>query len=290
MFACLWLGALTGQASADDFTYHVRQAVFSDHQFFWPGLAEPVGKPAQEKLGALDKGIGNSREEFDKSGKSGKGRAGSDAVPVRLGVLPLRIVDYRESIPCDSCHRLSANAMEFYLENYLKDKLAGRFPTAKVELIAPHFALLQNRIMDLMAMLDSLDLPWARWFDDSAARAEPEAVIYRPRDRMTSAATRKKLDHLGGILNQNYLLLPTKVDIRVTPLMSNTHTGGFDWKFGLVFWNVAQGRPEWALEYSGKASLMDLDKSLDTHLDKALGAAWDGLPGELAALRNSEPR
>lgn len=256
--SCLILaGFLSGAASAEDFTYQVRQAVFSNQQFFWPGLA---------------------------------GKESAPAPSVRLGVLPLRIVDYRESVPCDSCHRLSANGMEFYLENYLKDKLAGRFPKAQVELIAPHFDLLQNRKMDLLAYLDSLDLPWSRWFDDSAAQAEPEAVIYRPKDRMTPAATRKRLDRLGGILNQNYLLLPTKVDIRIKPLMSNTHTGGFEWKFGLVFWNVAQGRPEWALRYAGKASLMDLDKSLDAHLDKALGAAWDGLPGELTALRNAEPR
>ena len=264
--AIRWLALLFfafGLSQAQDFTFQIRKAIFSDRQFFWPDLQAPE-KPSS-----------GDRAPLPASGLQS----------ARLGVLPIRIRDYRETIPCDSCHRLSANGMEFYLENYLKDKLAGRFPKAKVELIAPHFQLIENQKLDLLAYLDSLSLPWGQWFPDSG-----ETLVYRPRDRMVSPADRKRLDRLGGLLNQDYLLFPMKIDIHVTPFMSNGHTGGLAWEFGLVFWNVAKGRPEWAFLYAGKAAMMDLDKSLDTHLDKALGAAWDGLPSELNALWRSEPR
>ncbi len=237
---------------AEDFSYQIRTALFSNRQFFWPSLT-PHDNPIPSTL--------------------------------HLGVLPIHIQQYRESIPCDSCHRLSANGMEFYLENYWKDKLAGRFPNAQVELLAPHFKLVENQKLDLMALLDSLPFPWSKWFPDST-----ESLIYRPRDRMTNTKTRQALDRLGGLLNQDYLLITTGIDISIKPLISNGHTGGFNWKFDLIFWNVRESRVEWAMRYHGKAGFMDLDKSLDSHLDNAMGAMWDGLPRDLQALWTAEPR
>ena len=142
-----------GSVFAQDFSYQIRKAIFSKRQFFWPGIQ------ASEKSLPLN--------------LIAKSKATSQ--PVRLGVLPINIRDYWESIPCDSCHRLSVNGMEFYLENYLKDKLGNRFPKAKIELIAPQFQLLENQKIDLLAYLDSLALPWAQWFPDSS-----EVLIYWP--------------------------------------------------------------------------------------------------------------
>ena len=246
----------------------VRKAVFSDHQLFWPAL-EGKGKPAAAGMSKLK----------PKPGKA----AGKGVAPIRIGVLPIAIKDYSESIPCDSCHRLSANGMEFFLENYFKDRLAARFPAAGIDLIAPNAALVEKRL-NLMAYLDSLNLPWDKWLADSGQQA-----VYRPRDRFTAPAARQRLDKLGGMLGAAYLLLPARVHIRVTPLASNMHTGGLEWGFDLVLWNVAAGAPEWAMQYREQDGGMDLDQSLETRLDKALGAAWDGMPAELTSLWASEP-
>ena len=244
----------------------VRKAVFSDHQLFWPSL-EGKGKPSASAKSKP---------------KASKGPA-KGAAPVRIGVLPIAIKDYSESIPCDSCHRLSANGMEFFLENYFKDRLTARFPAAGIDLIAPNAALVEKR-MDLMAYLDSLSLPWDKWLADSGQQA-----VYRPRDRFTAPASRQRLDKLGGLLGATYLLLPARVHIRVTPLGSNMHTGGLEWGFDLVLWNVAAGGPEWAMQYREQDGAMDLDQDLGPRLDKALGAAWDGMPSELTTLWASEP-
>jgi hypothetical protein len=247
----------------------IRKAVFSDHQLFWPdlaGRADPTGRPHPTR---------KAKPGVDASAKP---------APVHIAVLPVRITDYRESIPCDSCHRLSANGMEFFLENYFKDRLHDRFPQHTVELVSPNQPLVETRL-NLLAYLDSLQLPWDRWLADSG-----QEVVYRPRDRYTPAAARHRLDKLGGMLGATHLLLPAKVRIRVTPQASNTHQGGLEWTFVLALWNVADGRPEWALRYSERAIDMDLDKSLEGNLDKGLGAAWDRLPAELSALWVAEPR
>src|SRR5690606_7868082 len=157
----------------------VSKAVFSDRQLFWPGL---------------------------KGGEEARARA-----EARIGILPIRIKEFRESLPCDSCHRLSADGMEFFLENYLKDNLAARFPRFPVELVAPHQPLLETKL-DLLAYLDSLELPWDKWFGDS-----DQEVIYRPRDRFTQSGTRKRLDKLGGMLGATHLLLPANLRVRTTP-------------------------------------------------------------------------
>ncbi len=243
----------------------VRKAVFTDHQLFWPTL-EGKGKPA--------------------SPAKAKGKAvkpDPKALPARIAVLPVSIKDYSETVVCDSCHRLSANGMEFFLENWLKDRMAARFPAQGVELIAPQAHLLEKRV-DLMAYLDSLQLPWDKWLADSG-----QEVIYRPRDRYTSAAARQRLDKLGGMLGVTHLLLPARVRVHVAPMASNTHTGGLEWGFDLALWNVAAGRPEWAFQFRESDMAMDLDQALDARLDKALGGAWDGMPAELTALWASEP-
>jgi hypothetical protein len=247
----------------------IRKAVFSDRQLFWPALSGK-GRPSAPQA---------------KPPRAAHPPApGAKGEPVRLAVLPIAFKDYSESLPCDSCHRLSANGMEFFLENYLRERMEARFPGQHVELVAPSDPLVEKRV-DLMASLDSLRLPWARWLPDSG-----ETVIYRPRDRFTDAATRARLDRLGGNLGATHLLIPMRAHAKVKPLSSNTHTGGFDWGFSLVLWNVAAGSPEWALEYEESEAAMDLDESLAGRLDKGLGAVWDGLPSELQAQWAAEPR
>lgn len=258
----------------------ISKAVFSDRQLFWPGLEggeEGSGKtkPIIPKPSGAKASLGPD---------NGEAKYGGDRAEVRIGILPIRIGEFRESLPCDSCHRLSANGMEFFLENYLKDRLQARFPDLPVELVAPHQPLLQSKV-DLLAYLDSLDLPWDRWFGDSE-----QEVIYRPRDRFTQANARKRMDRLGGMLGSSHLLLPANLKVSTTPRSSITHVGGLEWSFDLVFWNVAQGSPEWAIRYSEKVAHMDLDESLAGRLDQGLGKAWDGLPGKLTALWKAEPR
>lgn len=198
--------------------------------------------------------------------------------------MPVHIREYRESLPCDSCHRLSANGMEFFLENYLKDKLQHRFPSHAIELIAPHSPYLQSS-PDLLVSLDSLNLPFAQWFPDSG-----QEVIYRPRDRFTRTEDRRRLDALGGNLGKTHLLLPVNLRVKVTPQASHSHQGGLDWEFSLLFWNVAEGVPEWAMQFRDKTASMNLDESLAGRLDKALGKAWDRMPGDLKSLWKAEPR
>ena len=54
--------------------------------------------------------------------------------------------------------------------------------------------------MDLIGFQDSLAFPWDRWFPDSAER-----LVYRPKDRYTAEATRKRMDRLGGLLGATHL-------------------------------------------------------------------------------------
>lgn len=241
----------------------VRKAVFSDHQLFWPGL-EGKGRPAP-------------------ASKAKPAAKAAAVAPGKIAVLPVSVKDWSESVPCDSCHRLSANGVEFALENWCKDRMQSRFPSRPVELIAPSAPLVEKRL-DLMAYLDSLSLPWDNWLSDSDG-----AVIYRPRDRFTSKEARKRLDRLGGLLGASHLLWPTRVKVRLTPTASNMHTGGLAWSFDLVLWNVAAGAPEWAMHFEEQSALTDLDEAMEGRLDKALGAAWDGMPAELTALWASEP-
>lgn len=257
VFLVFGLGPLCQLGFSLSLDSEVRLAIFSRGQFFWPSLSATV--PTKDDS-------------------------------IKIGVLPIQIQKYSESIPCDSCHRLSANGMEFYFENYLKDKLADRFKSVKVELIAPHFNLVENRKIDLLKYLTRLNFPWPVWFGTEGDSLERPPVIFRERDRWLSSGVKKQIDSLGGLLNQEYLLIPTQIQIHVLPVMSNGHTGILEWKFSLVFWNVGEGRPEWALKYSGKSSLGDLDQSLDSHLDKALGAAWDGVPKQLEQIWKAEPR
>jgi hypothetical protein len=254
--------------------FTVRKAVFSDRQLFWPQLAgqgRPALASAQAASAARDRSAPKSQDGTEPAGSA------------RIAVLPVTLKDFHESLPCDSCHRLSANGMEFFLENYLKDRLQARFPKAAVELISPNQPLIETKL-PLLAYLDSLDFPWSQWFPDSS-----EALIYRPRDRFMKPAVRKRMDKLGGMLGASHLLLPCRMYVRSTPKSSITHEGGLDWGFSLVLWNVAAGGPEWAIRYANREKHMDLNEALDGRVDKSLGAAWDGLPAELAALWSAEP-
>ena len=99
----------SGSGSGSVFT--VRKAVFSDRQFFWPQLAGQ-GRPALPEAPA-------PAVKARSGPKAAGGTQSSGAA--RIAILPVTLKDYRESLPCDSCHRLSANGMEFFLENYLKE-------------------------------------------------------------------------------------------------------------------------------------------------------------------------
>lgn len=265
----LWATLALGQES-----FQVHSAVFSSEQTFWPGLP-PQAAPAARKAGAS-----KSKPAKAEAHRAGKG------TPLSLAVLPIRIAekDWQESIPCDSCHRLSANGMEFFLENYLAERLRKRFPKQTVELIAPHSPFLVSAKINLLAYQDSLAMPWDKWFDGYT-----QSLIYRPRDRMTPASTVRRMDRLGGLLGATHLLLPAKVWVKLEPKSSHTHSGNMEWGFHLVFWNVGQGRAEWAMALSEKVHNTDLDAALDGRLDKALLAAWDSMPAELAALWKTEP-
>jgi hypothetical protein len=274
---------LVSATSAQFSSLQIRKAVFSDCQLFWPELIGKAGGACETGgAGEADRMGRATRSKPLRPAKSGT--EANPAAPVRIAVLPVQIRDYQESLPCDSCHRLSANGMEFFLENYFKDRLHDRFPKQTVELISPNLPLLEPRL-NLMAYLDSIELPWDRWLADSG-----QEVIYRPHDRFTKPAARKRLDKLGGMLGASHLFLPARVHVKVTPRSSGTHEGGLEWSFVLVFWNVASGSPEWALQYSERSAFMNLDESLEGRLDKGLGQAWDGLPSELTALWSSEPR
>jgi hypothetical protein len=254
--------------------FTVRKAVFSDRQLFWPQLAGQ-GRPAL--AAALPASV--SKDRSAPKMQDGTEPAGA----ARIAVLPVTLKDFHESLPCDSCHRLSANGMEFFLENYLKDRLQARFPKAAVELISPNQPLIETKL-PLLAYLDSLDFPWSQWFPDSS-----ELLVYRPRDRFMKPAARKRMDKLGGMLGASHLLLPCRMYVKSTPKSSITHEGGLDWGVSLVLWNVAAGGPEWAIQYSNRVKHMDLNEALDGRLDASLGAAWDRLPAELAALWAAEP-
>lgn len=251
-----WVAA-PGASAQELVDAQVHRAVFTAEQTFWPGLAE-----------------------------AGKKTTGKVAEPLHIAVLPIRIKesDWKERIPCDSCHRLSANGMEFFLENYFAERLRARFPGQTVELVAPHLPLLEGRKLRLMDYQDSLDFPWARWFD-----GYEQSLIYRTRDRFTSKATAQRMDRLGGLLGATHLLLPAKVWVKIDPRARDQHHGSLEWGFHLVFWNVAKGRAEWAMAFSETGRNLDLDKSLEPHLDRTLVAAWDRMPTDLAALWKAEP-
>jgi len=254
----------------------MRKAVFSDRQLFWPSLAGH-GRPSQGLAPPAARAPGSKVEA------KGKGAAGAEE-PMRLAVLPIDLKAYSETLPCDSCHRLSANGMEFYLENYLLHRMQARFPGQHVELVAPSDPLVAKRL-DMMSYLDSLRLPWDKWLADSG-----EGVVYRPRDRFTDPGMRRRMDKLGGILGATHLLLPARVHVRVKPVASGLHAGGLEWGFNLVLWNVAKGGPEWALDYEESELATDLDASLDGRLDKALGSEFEKIPGELLSLWGAEPQ
>lgn len=206
--AAILLAAFPAIADGD-FTVH--SAVFSARQTFWPGLAGPpdpagAGSRPGSSAGKVQPGKPQSGKPSGKA--SGKVEV-RDAKPasLKLVVLPIRIApsQWRESIPCDSCHRLSANGMEFFLENYFADKLRRRFPGQTVELAAPHDPLLRTAHLNLLDYQDSLRLPWDRWFDGYA-----EGLVFRPRDAMTSAEDVRRLDKLGGLLGPRTSFSPPR--------------------------------------------------------------------------------
>lgn len=269
LFACL--AAAPAQAQ-DLITSKVHAAVFGKEQAFWPQLAPAAAKAKGSKA---------------KKSAKGDGKAAAKDTSLHLVILPLRIkeADWKESIPCDSCHRLSANGLEFFLENYLAERVTQRFPGHTVELAAPHLPLLETAKVNLLDYQDSLDLPWSKWFDGYA-----QDLVYRPKEWMAPASAKQRLDKLGGLLGATHLIFPAKVKVSLEPKARNVHTGNMEWGFHLLCWNVRAGKVEWAMAFTETARNVDLDAALDPRLDKALVAAWDNMPAGLADLWKSEPR
>src|SRR6266849_4376106 len=108
-----------------------RWALFSRQQLLWPSL-NPAARPDS----------------------------------ARVGVLPVYLEQYSESIPCDSCHRLSQDGMEFFFGNALTRILDMALPGQPVELVAPHWDLLRSRHVTFPQDLDSLKLPWGKWLPE----------------------------------------------------------------------------------------------------------------------------
>ena len=302
LLAHLFVGAFA--LALGEVRQSVRFAVFSAEQTFWPGLEAPDRSPKvnpKPSTATVKPGIGrlDSGPKVEAVGKDVGPRVAPNIAP-HIAVLPIGIkeADWKERIPCDSCHRLSPNGLEFFLENYLAQRLSARFREQRpgiirapdksgptVELAAPHLPLLKTAGVELLDYQDSLALPWERWFDGYV-----QDLIYRPKDFMTPAAARKRLDRLGGLLGATHLLLPAKVWMKVDPRSRTSHEGSMEWGFHLLFWNVTAGRPEWALAYTEAARNVDLDAPLDDRLDKSLVAAWDRMPQALSDLWQTEPR
>ncbi len=206
-----------------------------------------------------------------------------------IAVMPFHMKSYSESIPCDSCHRLSPNGFEFFLENYLvgmADTLLTASPSnSPARLIAPHHEILQSNGVDLMGRLDNLSFPLKDWFYGYS-----EPLIYRSRDTFSSDSLKKKLDALGGALGVSHLLLPVEAEIHVKPKSSSRHVGDLTYGFHLILWNARLGRPEWVVAYREELRGVDLNKSLDSRLDRNLKGYLEGLPRRVAALRAAEPK
>ena len=234
-------------------TVKVNIAVFSEQQAFW------------------------TRENSSDTARSVK--------DLSIGILPLNAGDYSERIPCDSCHWLSPNGIQFAVENYLREAAAAISPAGRVELVAPQDEMVAGHKIDLINTGKGIEFPFEKWFD-----GYHDALIYRVRDRFTPGSVKEKLNKLGGTLGFSHLLVPSGFHMRVDPVRSNAHRGKMDYRFYLVFWNVALACPEWVLYYSEKTKKGNLDAQLKQYFDRSLLPALKDIPKKVRELRAREPK
>jgi hypothetical protein len=235
-------------------------AVFSQSQILWPGMKKPPGSVR------------------------------TTSTALKVGVLPVYMREYRESIACDSCHRLSENGMEFFLGNALRRILDSAYSGPEVELVGPHWSLLQSRKVDLKKIQDSLVLPWERWLDTGEGKECREPLIYRPRDFMADQSDKRRLDEAAGALGFSHVFVVRAFRTQVFPKASNNHHGSLEWSWQGALYNAPEGRFEWAIGFSEKRKNMDLDEDLEPSLAKSLRKAFADLPASLEKLLKQEPR
>jgi hypothetical protein len=220
------------------------------------------------------------------SSKTGSGKVpGSRTAKPSVGVLPVNAKDYHESIPCDSCHRLSPQGVRFALENYFLRLMDSLISGGEVRLLAPHHELVSGHKVKLLESVDSLAFPFEKWFDGFN-----DPLIYRPGDRYTPRELKERLNRLGGTLGLSHLLIPTGLQTNIFPKRSNDHVGKLEFSFYLVFWNVSLAYPEWVLFFREKTKKVDLDDPLKKYLDKGLFKRLQRLPEELKKLMAKEPK
>ncbi|MBF0431762.1 MAG: hypothetical protein HQK83_10815 [Fibrobacteria bacterium] len=205
-----------------------------------------------------------------------------------VGIPPVIASNYSESIPCDSCHWLSANGIQFRMENYLRSLIKNNMKYATTELIVPHGDLEKgNKVspLKIMTLLDTLPLPYDKWFDSYTS-----PVIYRPGDRYTPKQLKQILNTLGGPLGHTHLLFVHKLSVKVFPKRSNIHQGKLHIGFYLIFWNVGLSYPEWIVSFRLETAKTDLDAPLEGLLDKHLANYLQKIPKQLKNLNAREPK
>ena len=202
-----------------------------------------------------------------------------------IGIMPVNTGEYSETISCDSCRWLSANGVQFALENYLLKIVTQIAPASKIQLLIPQGEVISGYKIDLLKVLDSLDFPLDRWFDGFR-----DELIYRPRDKTTPREIKEKLNRLGGTLGFTHLLIPFGFRMRVFPVRSNSRKGKMEYSFCLIFWNVPLAYPEWVLFYSEKTKRVDLNVPLKNYLDRSLLTWLKVIPEKVRELQSQEPK
>jgi len=205
--------------------------------------------------------------------------------PDKIAVLPVYVSKYRESKPCDSCHWLSSNGLEFILENYLL-KLAGSgSPHFVTDLIHPENQFIISNKLNLEKLVRESKLPWQKVFYGFR-----EKLIFREKDNFTPQHVKNNLNQLGGNLGANYLLMIQDLKMNVFPRSSNAHVGKLSFQFYLLFWNVKGAYPEWIIFFKTETGNIDLDVTIDKYLTKKLTPYIHSLPGRIKNHRAKEPR
>jgi hypothetical protein len=239
-------------------------------------------KPAKSTV-ELNIAVFSEQQAFwTKENSSGTALSAKD---LSIGIFPLAAADYSERIPCDSCHWLSPNGVQFAVENYLREAAAVISAAGSVELVAPKDEMVAGYKIDLVNAVKSIEFPFEKWFDGYHDR-----LIYRARDSFTPGTVKEKLNKLGGTLGFSHLLIPCGFRMRVDPVRSNNHRGKMDYQFYLVFWNVSLAFPEWVLYYREKTKKGNLDAQLKQYFDRSLLPALKDVPQRVRELRAQEPK
>jgi len=177
----------------------------------------------------------------------------TDSLQPNISVLPVYILEYQESKPCDSCHWLSQNGLEFVMDNYLLKLATSLSAHSSVKLIHPEEQFVQANHLDLEPLLNRSKWPWFKVFYHFK-----EDFLFRKKDSFTPKQTKIALDQIGGKLGARYLLFSKDFKMKVYPLSSNGHTGKLQFQFYLVFWNVELSYPEWIVFFKTKTNITAL--------------------------------